>query len=256
MKAVTTIAALVASTLLAGAASAASLDYRAEYKHEDKDYAHRIKIGDSTKIFDDAAKLSLSVEQKFQSEQNDDGSQDFWNGVSRGDSEFSATVQYKLGDGWYIEPGMPVTFGSNKTTFKPQFRVGYTSSFGLTTALRYRHEFQNFDSSAGTTSAAGSDDKIERAGKTIQQGKITLTGGYKFKDDLKNLKLSWEANYNHNYDNVRLANDKNWEWDAGIKLGYQFDDITPYMELWTSDYGSSAENDRQLKTRVGIKYSF
>ncbi|GAL20445.1 hypothetical protein J4N45_19515 [Vibrio sp. SCSIO 43140] len=249
----------VALVLLAGSAAATSLDYRTEYKHDSEDWAHRIKISDSTKVA--GGKLAFGVEQKFQSETNDDevGSQDFWKGVSRGDSEFSWDYTKTVGESgkWYIQPGMPITFGSNKTTWKPQFRVGYKADFGLTTALRYRHEFQVFNANGGTTNLAGGG-KLDRTDSTIQQGKLTLTGSYKFAKDsqFKDLKLSYEANYNHNYDNVRLANDKNWEWDLGIKAGYQIGDFQPYLELWTIDGLSSATNERQLRTRLGLKYSF
>ncbi|MFA0086811.1 hypothetical protein BCU70_03965 [Vibrio sp. 10N.286.49.C2] len=241
----------VALVLLAGSAAATNLDYRAEYKHTDEKYAHRIKISDSTEVF--GGKLGLGVEQKFQSEDQTD----FWKNVSRGDSEFSWDWTKKFDDSnWYIQPGMPVTFGSNKTTWKPQFRVGYRADFGLTTALRYRHEFQVYDSTAGTkTTTDGS--KLTVADSTVQQGKWTLTGAYKFsQESLKNLKLSYEANLNKNYDNVRLANGKDWEWDLGLKIGYKFDAFTPYMEFWTVDEGSSAEDNRQLRTRLGVKYSF
>ncbi|GLR02946.1 MULTISPECIES: oligogalacturonate-specific porin KdgM family protein [Vibrio] len=251
MKAVTKIAALVATTLLAGAASAATLDYRAEYKHEDEKFAHRIKIGGSTNVFDDW-KLSLGVEQKFAS--NDPTK--YWDQVERGDSEFSWAMTRNLTKQWYIQPGMPITFGSEKTTYKPQFRVGYKSSFGLTTALRYRHEFQVYTDDAGTKTLTDGTS-VSVAGKTVEQGKWTLTGSYKFEDkDLQKIKLSYEINYNKNYDEVRLSDGKDSEWDAGIIAGYQMGDFRPYIELWTVDYGSSAEDDRQLRTRVGLKYNF
>ncbi|MFA0678615.1 oligogalacturonate-specific porin KdgM family protein, partial [Vibrio sp. 10N.222.51.A6] len=46
------------------------------------------------------------------------------------------------------------------------------------------------------------------------------------------------------------------EWDLGVKIGYKFDNLRPYVEFWTSDYGSAEESERQLKTRVGVTYSF
>ncbi|MCL9774426.1 oligogalacturonate-specific porin KdgM family protein [Vibrio methylphosphonaticus] len=251
----------VALVLLAGSAAATSLDYRTEYKHESEDWAHRIKISDSTKAF--GGKLAFGVEQKFQSEQNDNElkSQDFWKGVERGDSEFSWDWTKSVGESgkWYIQPGMPVTFGSTKTTWKPQFRVGYKADFGLTTALRYRHELQMFNKNASSATLAGGAGKVERADSTVQQGKLTLTGSYKFAKDssFKDLKLSYEANYNYNYDDIRLSNDNNWEWDLGIKAGYVIGDFQPYLELWTiKGQDGSSTDERQLRTRAGIKYSF
>ncbi|GAL31594.1 hypothetical protein JCM19240_5025 [Vibrio maritimus] len=176
----------VALVLLAGSAAATSLDYRAEYKHEDEKYAHRIKIGDSTKAFD--GKLAFGVEQKFNSEDQ----KDFWNKVVRGDSEFSWAWTKSVGETgkWYIQPGMPITFAKDKTTYKPQFRVGYKADFGLTTALRYRHELQVFAESADQKTLVDGG-KLDVAGNTVQQGKWTLTGSYKFsQESLKTLSLA------------------------------------------------------------------
>ncbi len=253
MKAVAKISTFVALTSLASVASAATLDYRIEYKHNDEKYTQRIKISGGSKIAEDV-KLSFGVEQKFHSLDQTK----YWDQVVAGDSEFDWGVRYDINQQWYIQPGMPITFADDreKTTYKPQLRVGYKSSFGLTTALRYRHEFQvHSDTEASKTLTDGT--KVSVAGKTVEQGKWTLTGSYKFSDDaLKNIRLSYEANYNKNYDEVRLSDGKDSEWDAGIILGYQWGNFRPYMEFWRVDYGSSAEDDRQLRTRLGIKYSF
>ncbi len=256
MKAVTKVSLFAASALLAGAASATTLDYRAEYKHDDEKYAQRIKISGGVTITDDI-KLGFGVEQKFHSLDETN----FWDQVVAGDSEFDWSIRYDINEQWYIQPGMPITFADDdeKTTYKPQIRVGYKSSFGLTTALRYRHEFQVFSDSPKTATLTDGTT-VSVSGKTVEQGKWTLTGSYDLKqfdnEYLDNLKLSYEVNYNKNYDDVRLSDGKDSEWDAGIKVGYQMGSFQPYMELWTIDYGSSAEDDRQLRTRLGLKYSF
>ncbi|YCO05118.1 oligogalacturonate-specific porin KdgM family protein [Vibrio sp. VNB-15] len=254
MKAVTKVSLFVTTALLAGTASAATIDYRAEYKHKDEDYAHRIKIGGSTKI-DNQVKLNLSVEQKF----NSNDKNDFWNQVEAGDSEFDWSVRYQINKQWFVQPGMPLTFGDEKTTYKPQIRVGYKSTFGLSTALRYRHEFQVYTDDAGSKTLTDGTS-VSVAGKTVEQGKWTLTGSYDMRqfghELLDNVKLSYEINYNKNYDEVRLSDGKDSEWDAGLIMGYQMGDFRPYVEFWTVDYGSSAEDDRQMRTRLGIKYSF
>ncbi|MEZ9630653.1 oligogalacturonate-specific porin KdgM family protein [Vibrio breoganii] len=249
----TKIALVVAASLFAGSVSAGSLDYRAEYKHDEKTYAQRIKIGESVNIAD-KTKLYFSVEQKFQSSDNTD----FWNQMTRGDSEFDWGIRYDINKQWYIQPGMPITFGNERTTYKPQLRVGYKASFGLTTALRYRHEFREYsdsDSNGNRTLVDGTS--VASAGKTFQEGKWTLTGSYRFsQESLKNLRLSYEANYMHNYDDVRLYNNTNENWDLGAIIGYQFGDIRPYMELWNVKGAGSTSDDRQLRTRIGVAYSF
>ncbi|WP_226569709.1 oligogalacturonate-specific porin KdgM family protein [Mangrovibacter yixingensis] len=250
MKSAAKISLFFATSCFVGAASAATLDYRTEYKHDDEKYAHRIKISGQTKITNDTT-LNYGVEQKFHSSDQTK----FWDKVEAGDSEFDWGVRYRINKQWFVQPGMPVTFGDAKTTYKPQFRVGYIASFGLTTALRYRHEFQVYTDDAGNKTLTDGT-KMSVAGKTIEQGKWTLTGSYRFTDEaLKNLRLSYEANYNKNYDKVRLSDGKDTQWDAGIIVGYQMGKFQPYVELWTIDYGSSANDDRQLRTRLGIKYS-
>ncbi|MFA0678651.1 hypothetical protein AB4567_30435, partial [Vibrio sp. 10N.222.51.A6] len=90
------------------------------------------------------------------------------------------------------------------------------ADFGLTTALRYRHEFQNYTDSSSSSLTKVNGEKIALAGETVQQGKFTLTGAYKFQDeDLKNLQLSYEANYVKSYEDQVKANGKDWEWDLG-----------------------------------------
>lgn len=235
MSSATKIALVVASTLLASTATGATLDYRAEYKHDSDKYAHRIKMGGGTNLTEET-KLYFGVEQKFASDK--DG--DVYNQLERGDSEFDWGIRHKLDEKWYIQPGMPITFGDEKTTYKPQLRVGYIADFGLTTALRYRHEFRNYTDS-----------------DTIQRGKMTLTGAYKFSDEsLKNLQLSYEANYVKSYDDEIVDNDNDYEWDLGMKIGYKMDNFRPYVEFWSATAGDNTDNDRQLKSRVGITYSF
>ncbi|WP_261818110.1 oligogalacturonate-specific porin KdgM family protein [Vibrio gallicus] len=247
------IALLVAASLFAGSVSAGSLNYRAEYKHSEETYAQRVKVGESVNIAD-KTKLSFSVEQKFQSS----NTQDFWKQTTRGDSEFDWGIRYELNKQWYIQPGMPITFGHERTTYKPQLRVGYKASFGLTTALRYRHEFREYSNSDDNgTRTLVDGTSVASQGKTFQEGKWTLTGSYKFSNPaLKNVYLAYEGNYITNYDDVRLYNNTNQNWDLGVFFGYKFGDIRPYVELWNVKDSGSTSDDRQLRTRIGVSYSF
>lgn len=109
MKTINKVTIALLTTVAAASVNAGSLDYRGEYKHESEEFAHRIKIGSSVKI-SDPAKLYFSVEQKF----NSHDKSDFFNQVERGDSEFDWGVAYNLDKNWYIQPGMPITFGNGK----------------------------------------------------------------------------------------------------------------------------------------------
>ncbi|MDO6684852.1 MULTISPECIES: oligogalacturonate-specific porin KdgM family protein [unclassified Agarivorans] len=241
----------IAAVFLSGTAFAGQLDIRTEYKHESEDHAGRIKIGDSTKV-SDQGKVYYSVEMKFFSGDKVDGTPGgFLENLQRGDSEFDFGYRHKLNKKWYIQPGMPITFGSERITYKPQFRVGYTSDFGLKTALRYRYEIRQY--------ADGKEN-----GETWNKSKITLTGGYKVKS-MPNLKLDYEANYwkSHEYEwdaEAGKAKDAQFNngddnWDAGIFIGYQIEKWRPYVEFWNSSV-SSKTDQRQLKTRIGVKYKF
>jgi len=283
------VAIAVVTTLFAGMASAASIDYRYEYRaatdytydnkdgtsetrHVDARHQHRVKLGDSFKL-DDKWKHSTSLEIKFHTDDSyydaDKGevknanSKSFYNGnwYIYG-MEVDNTATYTVNSNWYLQVGMPIAWDwdepnfndgdwkMKKVTYKPQFRVGYKADMGLTTAIRYRHEYSDFRNYErfGDTNEAG--DKLESA----QKSKITLTGSYKI-ESLPKLGLSYEANYVKSLDNVLLYDSEDWEWDAGIKVNYKFGSWKPFAELWSSDI-SSRSSDREAKYRVGVAYSF
>lgn len=290
MNKISIVAIAVASTLTAGTLSAASIDYRYEYRaatdyrkngadqdtHVDARHQHRVKIGESFKINDDW-KHSSSLEIKFHEDStyvDDDGnikpanSGSFYNGnwYIYG-MELDNTATYKVDNHWSLQVGMPIAWDWDepnahegdwklkKITYKPQLRVIYKSDFGLTTGLRYRHEINDFRNHDTDGLAFG--DKDSETGErlaTAQKSKITYTGSYKIEQYPK-VDLSWEANYVKSHNNVLLYDDKDWEWDAGIKLGYKFESWKPYVELWSSDISSSS-SDREAKYRFGVTYSF
>ena len=285
MKKMNMVALAVATSLFGGAASAASIDFRHEYRaaidytkndgskaSADDRHQSRVKAGESFKLNDDW-KLSSSIEMKFHSDDsyyNEDGdlksanSQRALQDLYMYGMEIDNTATYKIDSNWYLQVGMPIAWDwdepkgnvdgdwkMKKVTYKPQFRVGYKAEMGLTTALRYRHEFADFrnhEKFGDKDSVTG--ERLESA----QKSRLTYTGAYKI-EQLPNLKLSWEANYIKSLDNVLLYNSDDWEWDAGIKVGYKLGSWQPFGELWSSDV-SSTSDQREAKYRVGIKYSF
>lgn len=239
----------IAAVFLSGTAVAGQIDWRTEYKHESEQHAGRIKIGDSTKV-SDSGKWYYSVEMKYFSGDNADGSRGgFMQNLQRGDSEVDWGYQHKINKQWFIQPGMPITFGDERITYKPQFRVGYNAKMGLKTRLRYRYEIRQY-----------ADGHSSYGGETWNKSKVTLTGGYKVKK-YPNLKLDYEANYwySHEFDE-NTGKDRQFDngadnWDLGLFVGYQIENWRPYVEFWNSSVSSSTD-ERQLKTRVGIKYKF
>ncbi|MPW36388.1 oligogalacturonate-specific porin KdgM family protein [Vibrio sp. B1Z05] len=234
MKALNKVTLALITTVAAASVSAASVDFRQEYKHEDESYASRIKIGSS--VGNHYFGLEAKQTGKPFSE---------WGSA---DNEFEYGYNFKLDDHWRITTSMPITFGNDRITYKPQVRVQYKFDSGLTTKLRYRHEFRDY---------ADSTDK-----DSVNRSKITGNIDY----NIGALQLGFEANYAED-----MFNDDKWfggdtakrtnEWDYNIKVGYKEKDWSwrPYFELGNVQYSngpSSTNSDRQLRTRVGVTYSF
>ncbi len=226
MKTINKISLAVSSILFSGALSAASIDFRHEYQHETKNNADRIKIaGDSGNHY-------YSVEMMFAGA-NGNAFKD----LNRGNSEFEYGYKFKINDKVLLQPSMPVTFGTNYVAYKPQLRVQYTLDSGLVTKLRYRHEVRNF-----------SDNKA-----TELKSKVTANLGYK----VNNFELGAEANYEKGHDNQVMFNNKDSNYDYLVVVGYKQSDWNwrPYAEF-ANVAVSSTSDKRQVRSRVGVTYSF
>ncbi|WP_456295601.1 oligogalacturonate-specific porin KdgM family protein [Vibrio sp. AK197] len=220
------LALTISAALLATSVSAASLDFRQEYKHESESYSSRVKIGGA------AGNHYFGVEAKQKGNPFDEG----W---ESGDNEFDYGYKLKLDEHWLLQPGMPVTFGSDKVTFKPQLRVQYSFDSGLKAKLRYRHEIRKYTDDAGTD--------------TEQKSKLTANLDYGF----ENLAVGLEANYEKSLDDVIFFDNKDSNWDVNMKISYKEADWAwkPYVEFGNVSV-SSTSGDRQLRSRVGLTYSF
>jgi len=247
MKLQNKLALAITSAILSSTVTATQIDFRHEYKGESETHASRVKLSDSFVPFEDMKdlKVNFGLEMKFASFD----STDFMDDLELTETELDMGLTYKMGN-WQIKPGMPIAMTDRKTTYKPQLRVVYNADFGLTTALRYRHEFANYSDPTDGDTSMETGDKVNRPTKS----KVTLTGGYKVKS-MPNLKLNYEANYVKSWDDVRQYDGKDWEYDAGIIVGYQMGDWRPYAELWSVDV-DSATDERQAKFRLGVKYRF
>ena len=215
----TTVLTLVASASV----SAASLDFRQEYKHESETYASRVKLGAGV------GNMYFGVEAMQKGKP-------FSEWESKG-NEFDFGYKYKIDDSWTLIPGMPITFFPGHVTCKPQLRAQYSFDSGVVTKLRYRHEFRNF-----------SDDRSAE-----QKSKITANLDYKY----NGFQFGLEANYEKGLDDQVLFDNGDTNWDALFKLGYKGEDWSwrPYVEFANVSVSSSS-SDRQLRSRIGITYSF
>lgn len=228
----------VATTLFAGSISAASLDFRQEYKHDSEDWAGRIKIGGNT------GSHYYGVEMKHSGNLSE---------LQRSDSEFEYGYHFDLDDQWRVSTSMPITFGDKAVTYKPQVRVQYKFDSGITTKLRYRHEFRNYASGTTSTGLDGEEHDFLDAGK--------ITGNIEY--NWNSWQFGFEANYKEDFfnDTWNLGNrDGKYEWDYNFKLGYKNGDSNwrPYVEFGNVQCNSTCTDSasRQLRSRVGITYSF
>lgn len=228
-----TLAIAIASTLFVGGVSAASLDFREEYKHGQEDFAGRVKIGGS------AGNHYFGVEAKHSGHLGE---------LERADNEFEYGYNFNLDEHWRIQMSMPVTFGSTSVTYKPQVRVQYKFDSGLVTKLRYRHEFRNYSDGNSTTGRDG--EKYD----FVSRSKLTGNLDYNWND----WQLGFEANYAQDLinDEWKMGTNEKYEWDYNFKIGYKESDWNwrPYIELGNVQH--TAEDSRQLRSRVGITYSF
>jgi hypothetical protein len=219
------LALAIASTLFVGSLSAASLNFRQDYKHDSKSYASRIKIGGS--IGNHYFGLEAKLKGKPFSE---------WESV---DKEIDYGYKFKVTDHWLIQPSMPIKFSDDNVTYKPQVRVQYAFDSGVKAKLRYRHEFQEYTDGSGKNSR--------------QKSKVTGNLSYNY----ENLKFSVDVNYEKGLDGQIYYNNKDSNWDMNLMIGYKESDWTwrPYVEFGNVSV-SSKSDDRQLRSRVGFTYSF
>ncbi|WP_026958651.1 oligogalacturonate-specific porin KdgM family protein [Aliagarivorans taiwanensis] len=217
--------AMLASIVLVASASAssASLDFRQEYKHESESYASRVKMGAGVgnHFFGVEAMLKGKPFSEWESNGN----------------EFEYGYKFKLNDHWTLLPSMPLTFFSGHTSYKPQLRVQYKFDSGLVAKLRYRHQFRYF-----------TDDRdMERLSY------VTANLNY----NVNYFQLGLEANYTKGHDNQTFFDNDDYNWDAGVWIGYKGEGWKwrPYVQF-TNVSVSSSSDKRQLRSRVGITYSF
>ena len=253
------LAAVVAALGVASfGASAASLDLRTEYKHDQERFAYRAKLSESFGAW------KFGIEQKFESGKlnsahGGDGSYGgFLQNLQRGDSEFDWNYTHKFDKQLYMELGAPITFGSDSYTVKPGVRLGYRfDTEGKTRVTgRYRHEMRSY---SGTSSSRNStsDYNIHKFTGTLDH---TFFGAVNAKVEGN----FWENTNDRAGNVVRSHGEAPRGYDYGLILTPKMSgNVTPYAELWDSPYSTTntvnsslKDAKRELKSRVGIKFKF
>lgn len=235
MKPINKLTIAVCTTLLSTSTLSASIDIRHEYKHSSEQHATRVKMNESIN------NLYFSGELKFKGK---DG--EFLEDLQNNGWEFDWGYRVKLNDNWTLIPGMPVEGRSSGMTYKPQLRVTYAfdNVEGLTLSGRYRYDmYQNNNT----------DDK--------RRHRLTGNLGYKY----EKWSFGLEANY-YKADDYELFKDKETDVEYNSTIRRTIGQWSPYVEFGYISYkdnggfdigdGSTTNNDYELRSRIGVSYSF
>ncbi|QIA65490.1 porin [Vibrio astriarenae] len=216
------LAASIISTLASFSSSAAFLDYRQEYKHDSDAWASKIKLGTGI------GNHFFGVESQQKGH--------IFDGWKANVSEFEYGYRHRINESWRVIPATLVTFTNSGVTYKPQVQVQYFFDTGIVTKLRYRHQFK---------------DLVDQDNQQTSQ----ITANLAYNHNAFQFELS--GNYWKSLDDIDMFNNKDSNWDANFKLGYREKDwsLRPYVELGNVSV-SSKSSDRQLRSRVGLTYSF
>ncbi|EDK26594.1 oligogalacturonate-specific porin KdgM family protein [Vibrio chagasii] len=238
----TKIVIAVASVLTAGSVSAASFDVRHEYKSHTDQHATRVKLGDSIGNF------LVDIEAKFKGE---DGK--FMEDLKNNGWELGLNYRHVLNDNWTMTYGMPIEGRESGVTYKPQVRATYKvdSVDGLSLSARYRYDMrQNTSSTEYQVDDNGEIVAVDQNIENQRRHRLTANVNY----SMENWRFGFEGNYYKadGYD-IYDNDDTNYELNASVR--HIMGQWAPYVEFGDVST-SSTKATRELRSRVGLTYSF
>jgi len=221
---------VAAAAALPLSAQAVSLEFRHDYKHHSDQHGNRVRLSASTGMF------HYGLRVKFAAVPNEDGSQDAFRRMNRGDSQLDWGIRYNLTENWYINTGMPIVFGDKNYSLLPQLQIGYrANSLPLTSTLRYRRQITSYANDSS---------------KDYSLNRITLSLSYKPSQNQYWLDVNYYKNEDKDIFN-NTAEDYDYRLGMGRRMGSWF----PFLEFSDVKVGADTAT-RQLRSRVGIKYYF
>lgn len=229
--------AVMATSVLSVNAYASSIDFRHEYKSDTKQHASRVKMATT---FEN--NFMVDVELKFKGAEGK-----FMEDLQNNGSELGLNYRYNINDEWAIQPGMPIEFGlpsddyEGNITYKPQLRLTYKPQAvdGLSLSGRYR-----LDIKPGQRDVQGADRKY--------RDRYTFNLGY----SIDKLNLGLEMNYYKAHSDTYIMYDgKDSNYENNLTASYKMGNWTPWAEFGDVSVDSLSD-DRELRSRVGIRYSF
>lgn len=231
MKRNTLLLAVATAGMFSTAASATSLDFRHEYKSDTKQHASRVKMGHT---FEN--NLSVDLEVKFKGEEGK-----FMEDLKSNGTEIGINYKYQINDEWALIPGMPIEFSNSGDTYKPQLRLTYTPKAweGFSISGRYR-----LDVKPGESNTDNGDRRLRH--------RYTANLGYKYQQWTFGAELNYY--YSDSSDYI-LYDNKRTNYENNLTVHYKMGDWTPWVEFGDVSVDKNS-SDRELRSRVGIRYSF
>lgn len=243
-------AASVGAVATSANAATFTADYRHEYRSEYGENFDRIcLIG----AFENG--VGFYVDSSFKSGSSNGGRPNAtedttptgWNDGQWGDFVTNATEMslwwgYKIaGTGFTITPGIITESTSETTGYKPYLRLQYNTDFGLWFAIRPRYDYWRYD-------GATADQKNARIDAWIGYNKGNFGINY-------NYTHMWALNDNANGSERVMWDNKDWNYEQNLSLNYRIGQWNPYIEFGDINVAGNRD-DRQLRLRVGIQYTF
>lgn len=216
---------------LAQVASAASLDYRHDYKHHTDQHSNRLKLGFEKGV------VYYNFVTSFATAKNADGSQDMFGRIKDPSGRLEIGTKHSFKDNWYVRPGLRLGGGKGFHTTDAQVRIGYSFQQQPVKAyFQYRRQMKHNHSSGV---------------KADVKNKITLLLSYSQGPNVYSLKSSLVKSERYKV----FGNNKT---DYDYILGYQRQ-FTPALSanINFADVSSGSHSKtRQWMTRAGFKYKF
>ncbi len=216
--------------LFSSSVFATSLDFRNEYKKGSKQHASRVKMGHT---FENNLSVGLEIkfkgtEGKFMSEMQSNG------------SEIGINYKHKVNDELTLAIGIPIEFGISGDTYKPQIRLTYVpkSVDSLSISGRYR-----MDIKPGEYESRLRHRYTVNLGYKVDDWRFSYEGNYYYADSPSCNLYNGRTNYEHN-----------------VTIQHRIDAWTPWVEIGNSSASASSldqeEDGRELRVRIGLRYSF
>lgn len=234
--------ALAAATV-ANTASAAkfTIDYRHEIRSEYTENFDRIcLIG----AFENG--IGFYVDSSFKSGSERPGDPEYeegqWGDFVANATEMSLWWGYKVaGTGFTITPGIITETVSDSTAYKPYLRLQYNTDFGLWFAVRPRYDYARNDNTKGDFHTYRIDAWVG-----YNQGNFGINYNYTY--------MKADSGDKSNGRGPMFDNDWN-NYEQNIAMNYRMGQWNPYIEF--GDMAVSGKtDDRQLRVRAGIQYTF